>query len=167
GATDLGTGADTVLAQIAAEVLGVRTEDVLVYASDTDLTPFDTGAYASSTTYISGTAVRKAAEAARERIVARAARLLQIDPSDVRLEERRALAPDGRSLTLEQIALNALHVEEQEQIIGTASHFSGDSPAPFAAQLAAVEVDIETGEVHVEQLVMAVDCGVAVNPLTA
>ena len=167
GATDLGTGADTVLAQIAAEVLGVHTGDVLVYASDTDLTPFDTGAYASSTTYISGTAVRKAAAAARERIVARAARLLGVDASLVRLEERRAWAADGRSLSLEEIALNALHTEDQEQIIGTASHFSGDSPSPFAAQLAAVEVDVETGEVAVERLVMAVDCGVAINPMTA
>ena len=167
GATDLGTGADTVLAQIAAEVLGVRTEDILVYAADTDLTPFDTGAYASSTTYISGTAVRKAAEAARARIVARAARLLETEPSLIRLEERQARTPDGRSLALEEIALNSLHVEDQEQIIGTASHFSGDSPSPFAAQLASVEVDVETGEVHVEQLVMAVDCGVAINPLTA
>jgi putative selenate reductase molybdopterin-binding subunit len=167
GATDLGTGADTVLAQIAAEVLGVRTSDVLVYAADTDLTPFDTGAYASSTTYISGTAVRKAAAAARERIVARAARLLGVDASLVRLEDRRAWAADGRSLSLEQIALNALHTEDQEQIIGTASHFSGDSPSPFAAQVASVEVDVETGEITVERLVMAVDCGVAINPLTA
>jgi len=167
GATDLGTGADTVLAQIAAEVLGVGTDDILVYAADTDLTPFDTGAYASSTTYISGTAVRKAAGVARERIVARAARLLEVDASLVRLGGRRAFAPDGRSLSLEQIALNALHTEEQEQIIGTASHVSGDSPSPFAAQLAAVEVDVETGEVTVERLVMAVDCGIAINPVTA
>ena len=67
GATDLGTGSDTVLAQMAAEVLGVPTEDVIVYSSDTDFTPFDKGAYASSTTYISGTAVVKAAEQVAER----------------------------------------------------------------------------------------------------
>ena len=79
GATDLGTGADTVLAQIAAEVLGVGADDVIVYAADTDLTPFDVGAYADSTTYISGTAVKKAAEAVRARIVQRAARLLELD----------------------------------------------------------------------------------------
>ena len=168
GATDLGTGADTVLAQIAAEVLGVAADDILVYAADTDLTPFDTGAYASSTTYISGMAVKKAAEAARARIVARAARMLELeDPDDVRLHDRRAWAPDGRSLLLGEIALNALHTEDQEQIIGTASHVSGDSPSPFAAQLAEVEVDVETGEVEVTKLVMAVDCGVAINPVTA
>ncbi len=167
GATDLGTGADTVLAQIAAEVLGVETGDILVYSSDTDLTPFDTGAYASSTTYISGTAVKKAAEAARRRIVARAARLLDADPSVVTLRDRRAWSAGGESITLEDVALNSLHTEDQEQIIGTASHFSADSPSPFAAQLAAVEVDVETGEIAVERLVMAVDCGVAINPMTA
>ena len=72
GATDLGTGSDTVLAQMAAEVLGVPLEDMIVYSSDTDFTPFDKGAYASSTTYISGAAVVKAAEQVAERIKLRA-----------------------------------------------------------------------------------------------
>jgi putative selenate reductase molybdopterin-binding subunit len=168
GATDLGTGADTVLAQIAAEVLGVPVDDILVYAADTDLTPFDTGAYASSTTYISGMAVKKAAEAARARIAARAARMLGLEETgEVRLHDRRAWAADGRYVSLEDLALNALHTENQEQIIGTASHVSGDSPSPFAAQLAEIDVDVETGEVTVNKLVMAVDCGVAINPVTA
>jgi putative selenate reductase molybdopterin-binding subunit len=168
GATDLGTGADTVLAQIAAEVLGIPVDDIIVYAADTDLTPFDVGAYASSTTYISGMAVKKAAEAARARIVDRAARLLALDdPAMVELHDRRAWAPDGRSVSLGDIALNALHTEDQEQIIGTASHVSGESPPPFAAQLAEVEVDIDTGEVEVKKLVTAVDCGVPINPITA
>jgi putative selenate reductase molybdopterin-binding subunit len=168
GATDLGTGADTVLAQIAAEVLGIPVDDIIVYAADTDLTPFDVGAYASSTTYISGMAVKKAAEAARARIVDRAARLLALDdPAIVELHDRRAWAPDGRSVSLGDIALNALHTEDQEQIIGTASHMSGESPPPFAAQLAEVEVDIDTGEVEVKKLVTAVDCGVPINPITA
>jgi putative selenate reductase molybdopterin-binding subunit len=168
GATDLGTGADTVLAQIAAEVLGVATDDVLVYAADTDLTPFDVGAYADSTTYISGMAVKKAAEAVRTRITARAARLLHVDdPDTIELREHRAWAPDRRSVTLEELALNSLHTEDQEQIMATASYVSPDSPPPFATQLAEVEVDVETGEVTVTRLVMAVDCGVAINPTTA
>jgi putative selenate reductase molybdopterin-binding subunit len=168
GATDLGTGADTVLAQIAAEVLGVRVEDIVVYAADTDLTPFDVGAYASSTTYISGMAVKKAADAVRWRIKLRAARLLDVEePCSIVLRERRAWAPDGRSLSLEDIALNALHTEDQEQIMGTASFVSDSSPPPFAAQVAEVEVDVDTGQVTVPRLVMAVDCGVAINPVTA
>jgi putative selenate reductase molybdopterin-binding subunit len=166
GATDLGTGADTVLAQIAAEVLGVATDDIIVYAADTDLTPFDVGAYADSTTYISGMAVKKAAETVRARIVARAARLLQAD-GPIELRDHRAWAPDGRSVSLEDVALNALHTEDQEQIMATASYVSPDSPPPFATQVAEVEVDLDTGQVTVHKLAIAVDCGVAINPTTA
>jgi putative selenate reductase molybdopterin-binding subunit len=168
GATDLGTGADTVLAQIAAEVLGVAVEDIILYAADTDLTPFDVGAYASSTTYISGMAVKKAADAVRWRIKLRAARLLGVEEAcSIVLRDRQAWAPDGRAVSLEDVALNALHTEDQEQIMGTASFVSSESPPPFAAQLAEVEVDVDTGQVTVVKLVMAVDCGVAINPVTA
>ncbi len=168
GATDLGTGSDTVLAQIAAEVLGVPLEDIIIYSSDTDMTPFDTGAYASSTTYISGTAVKLAAEKVREQIKERAGLILGLDDwSGVTLKNRRAYAPDGRSATLEKIALHALHQDQQRQIMATASFVSPDSPPPFAGQFAEVEVDIETGQVTVKKLVMAVDCGVAINPITA
>ncbi len=168
GATDLGTGSDTVIAQMAAEVLGVPLEDILVYSSDTDFTPFDKGAYASSTTYISGTAAVKAAQQCAERIKIRAAKMLGLsDYATIRLADKRAIAPDGRSVTLEEIALDSLHRNEQEQIMGVASHVSPSSPPPFAAQFAEVTVDTETGQVTVDKLVMAVDSGVIVNPLTA
>ncbi len=168
GATDLGTGADTVLGQIAAEVLGVPLEDIKVYSSDTDMTPFDTGAYASSTTYISGTAAMQAAENVRVRLKERAAMLLDIDqPCTIELRDRRAWAPDGRSVSLEEVALDSLHWQDQEQIMGTSSYVSPECPPPFAAQLAEIEVDIKTGQVTVTKLVMAVDCGVAINPVTA
>jgi putative selenate reductase molybdopterin-binding subunit len=168
GATDIGTGADTVLGQIAAEVLGVPLEDIIVYSSDTDMTPFDTGAYASSTTYISGTATQQAAEKLREQIKERAGLMLDlVDWSDVYLRDRRAYAPDGRSVTLEEIALHSLHQDQQRQLMATASYVSYESPPPFAGQFAEVEVDIETGQVTVKKLVMAVDCGVAINPITA
>jgi putative selenate reductase molybdopterin-binding subunit len=177
GATDLGTGSDTVLAQMAAEVLGVPVEDVITYSSDTDFTPFDKGAYASSTTYISGAAVTRAAQQVAERIKERASRMFNaedtalnmqpVKPEEIILRERTALAPDGRSLTLSEIARHALHYEDQEQIMATASYMSPVSPPPFAAQFAEVTVDIETGQVTVDRLVMAVDSGVIVNPLTA
>jgi putative selenate reductase molybdopterin-binding subunit len=168
GAADLGTGADTVLGQIAAEVLGVPLEDIKMYTGDTDMTPFDVGAYASSTTYISGAAVKKAADQVRWRIKLRAARLLGVDePCSIELRDRRAWAPDGRSVSLEDIALNSLHTEDHEQIMGTGSHVSPDCPPPFAAQFVEIEVDIETGQVTVVKMVMAVDCGVAINPITA
>jgi len=169
GATDLGTGSDTVLAQLAAEVLGVPTEDILVYSSDTDFTPFDKGAYASSTTYVSGGAVVRAARIVAEKIRQRAARMLEIpaETENIRLVAGMAVAPDGRAVTLAQVALNALHKEDQEQIMGVASYMSPVSPPPFGAQFAEVTVDIETGQVTVNNLVMAVDSGVIVNPLTA
>ena len=168
GATDLGTGADTVLAQIAAETLGVPVEDVIVYAADTDMTPFDTGAYASSTTYISGGAVLKAAEQVRAQILEHAARyLLDCQPDDLDIENREIIHRDGRRVSLEKVALHSLHQENQHQIMATASHMSEASPPPFAAQFAEVIVDTETGQVTVERLLMAVDCGIAINPITA
>lgn len=173
GATDLGTGSDTVLAQMAAEVLGVNVDDILVYSSDTDFTPFDKGAYASSTTYISGTAVVKAAQQAVERIRLRAANMLSVQggrqwtAEEIRLVDRKAYAPDGRFVTHRDIGYNALHHENQEQIMGIGSYVSPVSPPPFAAQFAEVTVNTITGQVTVNQLVMAVDSGVIVNPLTA
>jgi putative selenate reductase molybdopterin-binding subunit len=167
GATDLGTGSDTVLAQIAAEVVGVATNDIIVYSSDTDMTPFDVGAYASSTTYISGMATKRAAEQVRSQIVARAALMLDVDADSIDLHNGAAWSEDGQSVTLETIALSTLHQEGQHQIMADASYVSPESPPPYAAQFAEVEVDIETGQVTVNQLVMAVDCGVPINPVTA
>ena len=168
GAADLGTGADTVLAQIAAEVLGVPIDDIIMYTGDTDMTPFDVGAYASSTTYISGMAVKKAADELRWKIKKRAAKMLGVDqPCSIELKDKRAYAPDGTSVSLEEVALNTLHTEDQEQLMGQGSHVSQDCPPPFAAQFAEIEVDIQTGQVSVIKLVMAVDCGVAINPVTA
>lgn len=169
GATDLGTGADTVLAQIAAETLGVPVEDILVYAADTDMTPFDTGAYASSTTYISGGAVLKAAEQVKAQILKHAAKFFfdGCDTDALDLDDRQVVHRDGRSVPLETVALHSIHQEEQHQIMATASHMSEISPPPFAAQFAEVIVDTETGEITVERLLMAVDCGIALNPITA
>jgi putative selenate reductase molybdopterin-binding subunit len=89
------------------------------------------------------------------------------DWSGVTLRDRRAYALDGRSVTLEALALHSLHQDQQRQIMATASYVSPESPPPFGGQFAEVEVDIETGQVTVKKLVMAVDCGVAINPITA
>ena len=172
GATDLGTGSDTVLAQMAAETLGVPIDDIIVYSSDTDFTPFDKGAYASSTTYISGAATTKAAEKVAERIQLRAARMfaqkgIEINPEEIILEDRMAWAPSGEAISLKEIALDSLHMSEQEQIMGVASYVSPVSPPPFAAQFAEVTVDTDSGMVTVDRLVMAVDSGVIINPVTA
>jgi putative selenate reductase molybdopterin-binding subunit len=161
----------------AAEVLGVPLDDIIAYSSDTDFTPFDKGAYASSTTYISGAAVVKAAEQVALKIKARALRMLEestkgpifqrMHVEDIQLIDRKALAPDGRSVSLAEVALDALHRTDQEQIMGVASYMSPVSPPPFAAQFAEVTLDTQTGQVRVDKLVTAVDSGVIVNPLTA
>jgi putative selenate reductase molybdopterin-binding subunit len=172
GATDLGTGSDTILGQMAAEVLGTTVDDMLVYSSDTDFTPFDKGAYASSTSYISGTAATKAAQQVAERIRWRAAKMLSteketLEPSQITLADKKAVAPDGRFVTLSDIAKNSLHHSDQEQIMGTASYVSPVSPPPFAAQFVEITMDVETGQITVDKMVMAVDAGVIVNPMTA
>jgi len=185
GATDLGTGSDTVLAQMASEVLGVHVDDMIVHSSDTDFTPFDKGAYASSTTYISGAAVVNAAQQVADLIKKRAAMIFNessqqqeqkderdlilpvITPQEICLKDRQAFSPDGRFVTLSEIGHHSLHHADQEQIMGVGSYMSKVAPPPFAAQFAEVTVDVETGQVIVDKLVMAVDSGVIVNPLTA
>lgn len=169
GATDLGTGSDTVLAQIAAEVLGVEIEDIIVTSSDTDLTPFDVGAYASSTTYLSGEAARKAALDIAVQIKAVAAEMMgpRIDPAQLVLEDKQVKAPDGRSVPLGEVAMRSLYQSSQHQIASIASAISKKSPPPFSAHFAEVKVDTETGQVTVVKYVAAIDCGTAINPKLA
>jgi CO/xanthine dehydrogenase Mo-binding subunit len=175
GATDLGTGSDTVLAQIAAEVLGVQTEDMVVVSSDTDLTPFDVGAYASSTTYLSGEASRKAAMDVALQIREVAADMfneqLKIeprpDPAKLVLKDKQVFEPGGKSFTLAQVALRSLYERDQHQIASTSSAISHKSPPPFSAHFAEVEVDTETGKVRVVKYVATIDCGTAINPKLA
>jgi len=163
GATDIGQGSDTVLAQICAQTLGLPVEKVIVLSSDTDLTPFDVGAYASSTTYVSGGAVEKAARELRGQLAAILARKWGCPPDSIVFANSRATAPDGHEMTMQDAALTALY-EAKTQPAATASHLSNESPPPFAAQFADVEVDIETGEVFVRRFVSAVDCGTPINP---
>jgi putative selenate reductase molybdopterin-binding subunit len=176
GATDIGTGSDTILAQMAAEELGIPLEDVVVYSSDTDFTPFDKGAYASSTTYISGGAVRKAARQLADQIKQHAATMLGLPYSPPSrggagggwaLRDRKVVAPDGTALALRDVALSSLHQQDQHHIIASASHRSYESPPPFGAQFVEVAVDMETGQVTAERVLMVADVGRVINPITA
>jgi putative selenate reductase molybdopterin-binding subunit len=164
GATDLGTGADTVLVQIAAETLGVTHDRIVLYAADTDLTPYDVGAYASSVTYVSGNAVRQAAEAARDRVLEVAGRMLRIPPERLRCRDNRIESDAGHALSIAEVAMHAMY-REMTQVAGHASFCIPDSPPPFSAQFAEVEVDTGTGRIRVLRFVSAVDCGTAINPL--
>lgn len=167
GATDLGTGSDTILAQIAAETLGVPVEKILVYSSDTDMTPFDVGAYASSTTYISGGAVHKAALDCRTKILQVAGEILGGDPASLKVDNGVVTAANGKKTSYDKICQRALYSRNQFQIEGIGSHTSPVSPPPFAAHFAEVEVDMETGKLRVLDYVAACDCGVAIHPKMA
>jgi len=166
GATDLGTGSDTALAQIAAEALGTSLDKIIVYSSDTDITPFDVGAYASSTTYLSGLAARKSALVVRAQILRVAASMLGVPEEEVTLGEGKALG-GGKELSYGEVCVHALYTQDQFQIGAMESAISHVSPPPFAAHFAEVEVDRLTGAVRVIKYVAAVDCGTAINPKLA
>ena len=168
GATDLGTGSDTVMAQIAAETLGTTVDKIIVYSSDTDLTPFDVGAYASSTTYLSGQAVLDVAAKVRKQILGVAAEMLNKKPAELDIATAKVIAKDGSGqVTFSEVALHALYASNQFQIGAISSAISHKSPPPFSAHFAEVEVDTETGKVVVIKYVAAVDCGTAINPKLA
>jgi len=162
GATDLGTGSDTMLAQIAAEVLEVSVDNIIVYSSDTDFTPFDTGAYASSTTYISGTAVKIAAEKIKEQILDIGMKILGVESA--KIARGKVIAEGGKNLSYEEICTKAFYTDEQQQIMAVASHMSYDSPSPYNATFADVSVDTETGIVRVNKVVSVTDAGQVINP---
>ena len=166
GATDLGTGSDTILAQIAAETLGVPTEKIIVTSSDTDLTPFDVGAYASSTTYLSGQAVLKTAQKVKQQILNVAAEMLNEPAENLTIENGIIYGKSGK-VTYQEVAHFSLYEKNQFQIVASDSHIVHKSPPPFSAHFAEVEVDILTGKVKVIKYVAAVDCGTAINPRLA
>ncbi|MFK5883397.1 MAG: molybdopterin-dependent oxidoreductase [Candidatus Izemoplasma sp.] len=168
GATDIGQGSDTVLAQIAAEALGCTLDKVIVYSSDSDLTPFDTGAYASSTTYVSGGAVYKAGMAMRKMIMTEAAKVLEVDFDDIDYDGviLKSKASD-KEISLHDLSNRLYYNEDQHQLTSTESYVGTKSPPPFMAGFAEVDVDIETGEVTIVDYVSVVDCGTTINPKLA
>ena len=167
GATDIGTGSDTILAQIAAETLGVELSDIIVYSSDTDLTPFDVGAYASSTTFVSGGAVKKAAEIVKRIILEDASKILNEPIENLRIENKSVISISGKKVSFKEIAHTALYYHDQHQIIASASHYGKTSPPPFAAHFAEIAIDIRTGVIRLLNYIACVDCGTAINPTLA
>lgn len=168
GATDIGTGSDTILSQIAAEALNVPLEMIIVLSSDTDLTPFDVGAYASSTTYVSGRAVLTCAEKIRDQILSVASAMTGTPLEQLSLAESRVVnRATGEETSFSQVACFALYSKDQFQIQASASFTGVESPPPFMAQFADVDVDTETGKVRVVKFVSVGDCGQAVNPKLA
>ncbi len=164
GSTDMGTGSDTILAQMAAEVLQTPLDTIIVHAADTDVSPFDTGSYASSTAYVTGMAVVKAAGELREKIIAAAAGLMNAAPEAVTFDGAVLTGPAGARLTLAELAQRSVVGPDRRQLSGYASHGSPVSPPPFVAGFAEIAVDKETGKVELLDYVAVVDCGTVVNP---
>jgi putative selenate reductase molybdopterin-binding subunit len=164
GASERSFGMSTLLTQVAAEVLGASLEDVFVHTTNVDAVPFDGGVHGSSSFYVSGGAVRKAAEQIRRQFLTIAGRLLNTLPETLKVSSGVITAPNTQSKTIRQIAEYSLGVEGR-QIMTTASWKVQQAPIAFAALGAEVEVDTETGFLRVVKLVCAVDVGQALNPL--
>ena len=164
GAADMGTGCDTILAQIAAEVLDCPLDNVTVLGADTDSSPYDSGSYASSTTYVTGKAVEQCAEQLKQKICQVGAGLLGLDERAVVFAGDAVTSEDGtQRATLVQIAA-ASQCGSNTALEAVVTHSSEISPPPFMVGAAEVEVDLETGEAQVIRYEAAVDCGTPVNP---
>ena len=164
GAADMGTGCDTILAQIAAEVLECPLDNVTVLGADTDSSPYDSGSYASSTTYVTGKAVEQCAEQLKQKICQVGAGLLGLDERAVVFAGNAVTSEEGtQRATLAQIAA-ASQCGSNTALEAVVTHSSEISPPPFMVGAAEVEVDLETGEAQVIRYEAAVDCGTPVNP---
>ena len=164
GAADMGTGCDTILAQIAAEVLECPLENIAVLGADTDSSPYDSGSYASSTTYVTGKAVEKCALELKDKICTLGAQMLGLDKAAVLFTGDAVTSEDGaQCVPLASIAA-ASQCGNTVALEATVTHSSEISPPPFMVGAAEVEVDLETGEAQVVNYVAAVDCGTPVNP---
>lgn len=164
GATDMGTGCDTILAQMAAESLECPVDNITVHGVDTDTSPYDCGSYASSTTYVTGMAVVKTCEALRQKMVRVGAQLMGCRPEEAVFEgDCVKKADDSASVTLAEIA-NANMTASAEDLSACVSNGSPVSPPPFMCGCAEVDLDPMTGEVKLVDYVGVVDCGTVVNP---
>lgn len=167
GAADMGTGCDTILAQMVAECMDCSVDDVAVFGADTDASPYDSGSYASSTTYVTGKAVELACEELKKKLCAIAAGMLGCEPEETVFEDGcvRKINTDER-VTLAQISVKD-QVANDIAAVATASHSSPVSPPPYMVGMVEIELDRYTGEVKIFDYVAVVDCGIAINPALA
>lgn len=164
GAADMGTGCDTILAQIAAECLECSVDNIAVFGADSDASPYDSGSYASSTTYVTGKAVEQACTQLKEQICAVAAQMLGCPAGELEFAGDRVRRLDGRGeVALSEIATKSM-CGNPIAVQATSSHTSPVSPPPFMVGMAEVEVDKETGSVEVLNYAAVVDCGTPINP---
>lgn len=167
GVTDMGQGCDTVTAQMAAEILEVPMEKIIVNSADTDVSPYDPGAYASSGTYVTGNAVILAAKKMREEVMKMASFLMKTSIEELEYKGEYVQDKNGNQLSLKEIGVRSVSFEGMNQITTTATWGGKTSPPPFIASFAEVEVDTMTGETKVVDFLSVVDCGLPINPALA
>ncbi len=164
GASDMGTGCDTILAQMAADCLECTPEDIIVHGVDTDVSPYDSGSYASSTTYLTGMAVIKTCESLKEKILQQGAKYLSCALEELEFDGKRVYKLDGTGeISIKDIGNNAMMFNE-DALTATEQHSSPVSPPPFMVGMVEVEIDKEIGKVDVIDYVAVVDCGTPINP---
>ncbi|MDO5781469.1 MAG: molybdopterin-dependent oxidoreductase [Eubacteriales bacterium] len=163
GCSDMGTGCDTILAQMAADCLDTDMKNIVVFSVDTDISPYDSGSYASSTTYATGNAVMQACAELRKRIHSFGAQMLEVSVEESDFDGTAVRTEDGKEVTLRQIALKATAgICSELQVVKEYS--SPISPPPFMVGAAEVEIDKETGQIDVIDYVGVIDCGTPINP---
>lgn len=164
GASDMGTGCDTILAQMAADCLDCSMEDIIVHGVDTDSSPYDSGSYASSTTYVTGMAVVKTCEVLKAKMIHKGAQYLECPEEELEFDGEKVIhTATGRSITRAEIG-NRVMCSNEDSLMASESHSSKISPPPFMVGMAEVEVDKMTGQVELTDYVAVVDCGTVVNP---
>jgi CO/xanthine dehydrogenase Mo-binding subunit len=161
GATDIGTGSDTILAQIAAEVLRIPVDKISVYSSDTDLTPFDVGAYASSTTYVSGNGVKRAAEKMVQEILRIGREHFESD--EVSYDGEYIYSKDDK-ISLVDLSTIITYSENQQQLQTIGSYVGETAPPPYMVGAVEIEIDKRTGQYKILDYYASVDCGTTINP---
>lgn len=165
GATDMGTGCDTILAQMVAECMDCDVDQVVTSSLDTDHAPYDTGSYASSTTYVTGMAVVKACEKLRNSILEAAAGFFNVDKEDIEFDGKKINTLDHvHEMSLAEFADTCFNGGIAKALIASDSHMSPTSPPPFMVGIAELDVDKLTGEIKVHDYVSVVDCGTVINP---
>lgn len=167
GASDMGTGCDTILSQMAAECLDCEMDEIIVHGVDTDSSPYDTGSYASSTTYVTGMAVVRTCETLKDKLCEKGAQYLECDVDDVDFDGQCVVnIKTGASISRAEIG-NRVMCNNEEALYASEAYSSPVSPPPFMVGMAEVEIDKETGELELIDYVAVVDCGTVVNPSLA
>jgi CO/xanthine dehydrogenase Mo-binding subunit len=166
GATDLGTGCDTILAQIAADGLSCSLDTIIVHGVDTDISPYDTGSYASSTTYVTGGAVVKACVVMKEMILQEVAKAWKVPIESLTFDGASVFGDNQQVMTLKDLA-NRLSLGDNRQLVATGSNSMDISPPPFMVGFVEIEADPQTMAYKVVDYVAVVDCGTVINPALA